>query len=154
MRSINHVPLDYENGIFMPTIFVTKKGFHLIEILIVLAIIGILSTLAVPLYSQHMVQERRLEAAEQLSKLALAMEEYHVEHNSYQAATLAELHFPEFIIKNNYQLIIASSSDTNYQLIAKPINNQAENDKNCGSLILNSNEEKNVSGHATVEECW
>lgn len=130
------------------------KGFHLIEILIVLVIISILTTLAMPLYSQYLVHERRLEAASMLSKLAIAMEQYHIEHNSYQDATLAGLNFSEIIAKNNYRLVIQSAADHDFLLAAKPLTHQAEKDEACGSLTLHSNGEKGVTGPGRVEECW
>src|SRR5579872_1815865 len=86
------------------------SGFHLLELLIAIAIISLLATLSIPLYSQYIVQERRLEAVQVLSKLAIAMEEYHVDQNSYVDATLAELHFSELIVDGYYQLAIASAS--------------------------------------------
>lgn len=130
------------------------NGFHLIELLIVLTLIGILIALNVPIYSQHQIQENRMEAAGMLAKLAIAMEQYYIDQNTYQNATLSLLHFPELIAKNNYQLIIQSANDENYLLFAKPIHAQAEKDIACGILTLNALGEKSISGSGKMENCW
>ena len=129
-------------------------GFHLIEILIVLAIISILSAFYLPSYLQYLVQERRLEAETMLSKLAIAMEQYQIEQNTYQQASLEKLHFSEFIVNNNYKLTIQSATDFDYVLAAMPLGKQEENDKRCGTLLLYSTNAKAVTGYGGIEECW
>ena len=130
-----------------------QPGFHLIEIIIALAIISLLAGLSLPLYSQHLIHEKRLEAESMLSKLAIAMEKYHIEQNTYQGATLADLSFPEFILKNNYQLSIQTTAN-DYQLMAKPLGTQAEKDEICGALILKSTGEKETTGTGKSDDCW
>jgi prepilin-type N-terminal cleavage/methylation domain-containing protein len=66
------------------------KGFHLIEILITFSIIGILSMIALPIYSQY------------FTKLSINLEEYYLRHHTYENANLDILHIPEWI--DNYQL--------------------------------------------------
>lgn len=129
-------------------------GFHLIEILITLAIISILITLGIPMYSHYVTQERRLEAATILSQLALALEQYHIEQNSYEQATLPLLHFPKTIAKNTYQLAIQSATDTQYFLTATPLGIQAIRDVACATLTLNAKGEKGNTGAKEADECW
>jgi type IV pilus assembly protein PilE len=130
------------------------NGFHLMELLITIAIISILTASSVPVYQHYIVHGKRLEAENILYRLAIAMEQYHVERNSYQGATLAELDFPVAIVKNNYQLIIQSATDEDYVLIAKPLGNQSIHDTSCATLLLNANGEKGISGTSHVAECW
>jgi type IV pilus assembly protein PilE len=129
-------------------------GFHLIELLVVVAIICTLATLSFPHYSQYFVREKRLEAIGALTKLAFALEQYYVTNNTYEKATLATLKFSRLIIKNNYELMIQSTTDDDYLLIAKPLGNQAKDDKACGALTLNSYGQKGAHGHQNVETCW
>ena len=130
------------------------RGFNLIEILIVIAIIGILSAISLPVYTHYLVSERRLEAANILSKLALEMEKYSIEHNSYEGATLVTLHFPTLIVRENYQLSIQTATDLEYQLMAKPLGEQAIHDINCASLIIDSSGKKSITGTGKAEDCW
>lgn len=132
----------------------SKNGFHLVELLIVLAMIGILTALSLPIYSQYVVHTRRLEAARTLSKLMIAMEQYHIEHNTYQDVTLATLNFSELIVKNNYRLLIQAAHHYDYVLVAKPLGQQAEKDSRCAELTLASNGEKGITGLGKAEECW
>jgi type IV pilus assembly protein PilE len=130
------------------------RGFHLIEILITLSIISILAAFCFPIYSQYIVQGQRLEAASTLEKLAIAMEKFHIENNTYENASLAALNFPSVIAKNNYQLIIKAATNNDYILVAKPLGRQAEKDTHCAQLILYSNDKKAVTGNADMSECW
>ncbi|TAK74678.1 MAG: prepilin-type N-terminal cleavage/methylation domain-containing protein [Gammaproteobacteria bacterium] len=132
----------------------SSPGFHLLELLIVMAMIGLLAALSLPLYSQYVVQERRLEAAAMLSKLAIAMEEYHVDQNTYQNATLAALGFSEIIVDGYYQLSIPTETADDYLLMATPLGAQAAKDTACASLTLQANAKKGITGSGKVEECW
>ncbi len=126
------------------------KGFHLIEILIVLSIISILTMLSVPLYSQHLLQGGRLEAETLLTKLALDMEEYHLEHGSYREATLAKLNFT--VSQKYYRFAISQATESNFLLIATPLQQQTSDI--CGTLSLNAIGEKSISGKGKLTDCW
>lgn len=124
------------------------------ELMITIVIISIFAGFCFPLYSHYLVRARRFEAETELTKLAIAMEKFNLEHNSYEQATLAVLEFPELIAKNNYRLMIQSATAEDYLLIAEPLNKQAESDANCGELILNADGKKMISGSGDVNKCW
>lgn len=109
-------------------------GFSLIELLTTLSIVGIIAAFCFPLYSQYLIKTHRLEAQTMLSKLAIEMEKFHIEHNTYESVTLSSLKFPETIAKNNYRLSIQSTKN-DYALSAKRIGEQEE-------IILHSNGRK------------
>ena len=64
-----------------------NKGFTLIEIMIVVAIIGILSAVAVPLYNGYTDRAKRVEAEEQLMTLATIEEDYFNSFRKYLKTT-------------------------------------------------------------------
>lgn len=130
------------------------SGFSLFEILTTLVIIGILAGLCLPLYSQHLTTERRLEAKIALEKLAATLENYYTTHNTYRGTTLEQLGISAFIAKNNYQLSITALTDTTFSLAAKPLANQAQQDSMCGTLLLNAVGEKNITGSGKIADCW
>ena len=130
------------------------KGFHLIELMIVIIIIGILASICFPIYTQPRIKAHRLEAETMLIKLVIALEEFHLENQTYEGATLADLNFSELIAANNYRIAIQSATDHSYVVIAKPLGKQETDDKECGILILNSNNQKNITGSGKVTECW
>jgi type IV pilus assembly protein PilE len=130
------------------------SGFHFIEILMTLAILSILIAFAIPHYNNYFVQSRRLEAASVLSQLALALEKYHIENNSYEHVSLEILKFQHFIVNNYYHLKINHASKTDYLISAKPLKDQFRKDKNCKTLFLNSKGERKISGNGKLQDCW
>src|SRR5258705_7977257 len=101
-----------------------SNGFSLLELIITLTIIGILASICLPVYSQHIAEEHRLDAKITLEKLAATLEGYFILHNSYQGATLETLKFPSFIAKNNYQMIIKKLFSNYFSIAAKPLAHQ------------------------------
>lgn len=64
----------------------TVSGFTLIEVMIVVAIVGILSAIAYPSYQQHVRSSRRADAQAALLELAQFMERRFTENNGYDLA--------------------------------------------------------------------
>ncbi len=63
------------------------KGFTLIEVLITLAILGILAAIAIPAYNGYITTAKMSEAQNNLAALRLAEEENFLENNSYFTGT-------------------------------------------------------------------
>jgi type IV pilus assembly protein PilE len=129
-------------------------GFSLFELLITLTIIGILTLIALPAYTEHVAHEHRIEAEIALEKLAASLEQYTTLHNTYQNATLESLGSPEIVANNTYQLSITTATDTYFLVIATPSDAQASKDKTCGTLTLNSEGEKGITGQGKLSDCW
>jgi len=129
-------------------------GFSLIEVIIVLAIISICATLAVPVFIQPQSTAYRREAVIQLSSLAAVMEHYQLEEGTYEGASLSRLGISEWTTGHHYQLAIRQATRSNYLLAATPSEKQAERDVNCGTLLLDSLGEKSVSGSTESLLCW
>ena len=64
------------------------SGFTLVELMVVVAIVGILAAIAVPLYSGQIRKSRRTEALTTLQNQQLAMERYRVDHASFATYSL------------------------------------------------------------------
>ena len=58
-------------------------GFSLTELMVVVGILGILATIAIPRYNSFIVQSRRAEAKSHLHQIATLQETYRAEHGNY-----------------------------------------------------------------------
>ncbi|MDN0075708.1 pilin [Crenobacter sp. SG2303] len=58
-----------------------QQGFTLIELMIVIAIVGILASIAIPLYQEHIARAKVTEALQALSVARTAVAEYAVTNN-------------------------------------------------------------------------
>lgn len=65
------------------------SGFTLIELAIVLTIIGILSAIALPIYQDHALQGRVVDATNALSALRVRMEQHYQDNRKYISTSWA-----------------------------------------------------------------
>ena len=63
-----------------------QKGFTMIELLVVVAIIGILAAIALPLYSAYVVRGKLAEAPTDLATFRVQMEQYYQDNRAYGTA--------------------------------------------------------------------
>jgi len=62
-----------------------KKGFSLIELMVVVAIIGLLAMIAVPSFGRYLAKAKRAEAYLNLHSIYSAEKAYWAEHGTYSA---------------------------------------------------------------------
>lgn len=78
----------------------TKKGFSLIELMIVVSIIAFLATLSIPSYFKYLAKAKQAEVALNLSSLHTAQHAYYAENGKY-TSNLAELNWQPAGHKNH-----------------------------------------------------
>ncbi|MDD4202358.1 MAG: type IV pilin protein [Candidatus Omnitrophica bacterium] len=74
-------------------VLTSKKGFTMLELLMVIIVIGILASLAIPQYQSFMEKARTAEARNVISSIKSAQELYFLEHGWYGGVD---------VINNNY----------------------------------------------------
>jgi type IV pilus assembly protein PilE len=131
-----------------------QKGLHLIEILIVLALIAISSHWALGHYELIIAQQHRKTAQAGLYQLAIALEEYALENQTYAGATLQALGVKARVASRQYILTIDKANDVRFIISARPQPPQALRDQHCGVLSLSSEGDKLASGSQSSRSCW
>lgn len=66
------------------------QGFTLIEVMIVVAIVGILAAVALPSYSRYLLRGEQPEAFTQLSTYRITLEQYYQDNRNYGSSTCGE----------------------------------------------------------------
>lgn len=124
-------------------------GFTLVELLVCLALVGILLGIALPAYQEHMQRVRRVDAQKSLVELAQSLERFYTSRGTYDGATLPFDQSPRDTGKAFYRLGFASGPDeSGYVLQAEPLGAMAQDA--CGVLTLASS---GLRG-AAAERCW
>jgi type IV pilus assembly protein PilE len=129
------------------------RGFTLIEMMIVVALIGIISAVAYPSYQGQMQRSRRASATACLSEMSNAMERAYTTTMQYPSTLPTLSCTADNSAYYTISLVTASSSTTTYVVQAVPTGPQVKDTK-CNTLTLDNRGIKTASGTDTVANCW
>jgi len=126
-----------------------QQGFTLIEIMIVVAILGILASIALPAYTQYIREGRRVDGQASLSRIEVAQEKWRVSNPAY-TETLSNLGVASTSADGHYTLSVSGASATAYTATATATGTQAS-DTVCASMTITL-----ASGSTTraPAACW
>jgi type IV pilus assembly protein PilE len=133
----------------------TARGFTLIELMIVVAVLGIVAAVAYPSYMSQLAKGRRADAKQAMLELAQKMERYYTERGTYAGATLGAAGiYPDSSRDGNYTLAIAAQTAAAFSVTATPKGKQAGDA--CGTYRYNQLGEKSLGADASlgVDRCW
>jgi type IV pilus assembly protein PilE len=133
----------------------------LIELMVAVAIVGILGAVAYPSYTGHVTRTQRARAAGCLMEMAQFMERVYAANLRYDQNNAAATALPALQcsteLSAHYTLAFASGQpqQRTFTLQATPQGQQASRDTRCATLGLNQAGARTRSAAAaTTAECW
>lgn len=147
----------------------TSRGFTLIEMMVTVAIVGILASIAVPSYSEYINRGRRADAQTQLLAAQQWLERFFSENYRYDenagGTAIADLFSAQSFAKSPrsgegtvaYNLTLTTVTRNTYTLTATRTGSMAS-DK-CGNFTLSNTGVKALASQptgstATLTDCW
>jgi type IV pilus assembly protein PilE len=137
------------------------RGFTLVELMLVVAVAGILSSVAYPSFMAQLQKIRRSDALVSLLQLQAAQERWRSNNLSY--ASLAEIAIGATSTAGHYALQVTAHFETGYEALATAQGAQA-NDTQCrhlrlrvegGNLVQSSGPDAATSNPVPVNrQCW
>ncbi|PSW18896.1 type IV pilin protein [Photobacterium sanctipauli] len=125
-----------------------QKGVTLIELMIAVAIIGVLTAIAYPSYQAHIVKSHRAQAMGDMLNIQLTMEEGYSANNAYDTSIVSAgtCSFCE-VDTDRYTLSI-NTATTPYSIEATALSTLGQDQDSCGDLALSAR------GIGSPTECW
>lgn len=123
-----------------------SKGFTLIELMIVVAVVAILAAIALPSYQEQVRKSRRAQARADLAEIVQGLERSFTVNRGYDKYDLPFNQSPREAADGAgfYGIKIEPKEVTTYKVIATPKGAQASD--RCGTLSIDNFGNKNSSG--------
>ena len=128
------------------------RGMTLIELLIVVAIVGILAATAGPAWNDQVIKSRRADARNTLLAAQIEQEQYRANNLTY-ATSMSAMGMGSFdsTSRDYYRVEVVSADATSFLITATPNGNQA-NDSTCNVFAVRQTGPEH-SGYAALS-CW
>jgi type IV pilus assembly protein PilE len=144
-----------------------QHGVTLMELMIVIAIVGILGAIAVPTYRNYVIRSSRSEAKAMLLQIQAAEEKFYLDNNSYTddfaGDPPAGLGLSGTSHSGKYKLtddaIVTANSGQTYTATVSAVAGQGQDeDTECGSFTITDSGVRGASGAGTdaaaIAHCW
>ena len=136
-----------------------QRGVTLIELMTVVAIVGLLAAIAIPSYRRYVVRANRTDAKTALQQTAQQLERCYTNSTPYAydgAVCMAAVTLPFTVTSGTYVISASVRNPQAYTLLATPQGAQSSGDAECAIFSLTETGAQTVSGSltATPERCW
>jgi len=128
----------------------SNRGFTLIEIMIVIAIIGIVITIGYPSLTEYVKKGRRADVVSNLSEQAQILERFYSKNNVYTGVT-------GLSTGNDFYTITPTITDQTFLLTATRKTGTAMATDKCGDFTLTNTGVRNMNNATTgltTKDCW
>jgi len=141
----------------------TARGMTLIELMIVVAILGIITAIGYPSYLAHAKKTRRSDGMGELLELAARMERHYSAVGTYPkvvAGVVSDMAIADIYqaaTKNGYYTLSIDSGTDNVDFTARaaPTSLGQQDTDKCGTFIITSQGTKTVTGGSlSAPDCW
>lgn len=140
----------------------SQGGFSLVELILVIAIIGILSSIAIPSYNGYIIKGKRSEGRAYLMDLVSRQERFYSDCNQYastitatgtSSCTTLTMRANTSSDSGEYgaPTIVLSDSNQDFDITITPAN---FTDAKCASLSIDETGAKTFTGTGSQAICW
>jgi type IV pilus assembly protein PilE len=131
----------------------SSEGFTLIELVITMAIVGILATIAYSSYSTQIRHSRRSDALTSVGSISSSLERCYAQAYAYTGCSNAAGGITAS--QNGYYSIVTAVAASTYTVTATPVGGQA-GDTSCAVIALSNNGQSatNSLGVDETKTCW
>jgi len=130
-----------------------NRGMTLLELMIVVTIVAILASIAIPSWNSQVQKARRADARNILLATQVEQEKYRANNGTY-ASSLGDLGLSSYATGDYYDLSIVSSSATAFVASAAPNTNGGQNGDSCGTFAVNQSGVDESGDYASIADCW
>lgn len=127
-------------------------GFTLIELMVTVAVIGILAGIAYPSYVQYLQRGNRADAEAIMHENAQFMERYFTTNGTYVSAVLPTTQSPQSGTAKYAISLTPAATATTYTIQAAPTGSYS--DPLCGTLTINQLGVTGETGSGALSDCW
>ena len=141
------------------TILRRSEGFSLVELMIVIAILAIISAIAIPSYTSYMLKSQRIDGISFLSEVASEQTRFYSEYNRY-GTTMAELGYGVDDTAESDEgfyvvSIVTPAGAASYTITATPVpGGRQVNDTDCLAMSVTSSGVRTITGASIPADCW